>query len=399
MDRLVAASLAVALFAFPAASAAQTAAGKGKPEQKAASSEVIVVEAEGEAAANDVPEAKRRALDAARRRAVEQAVGAYVQSHTHVQDATILRDLVSTHSVGFVRNATVLSEEVDEDRNHPVARVRIRAEVLRAEIDKDAAAVAAIIAAREAKRIYVFLREEEVQEAGKNRAETSVSQSHGFEVAFRNKLRDDGFEVLDAKVADGKLKLDPVTQSLNTPRDASVLANTVGADVIVYGTVRIMKHAETSWGFEPVRITANLFVAAPDSTDALAEYTIEEISKIDRGAAFTHEVAAKAAEALRARLYEAWRKQQTGSQRIVLSVMGVKDFGVLTAFRTILENEVNGVQEITSVRLSKGRAEMDVAMVGDSTALAKDLNGKPFRGMTLSVTAMSPNTIEVTLEK
>ena len=83
----------------------------------AAASEVKKVRATGQAVIyqNDLAAARDKALDDARRKAVEQAVGAMISSATVTENFELLEDKIFSQSAGYVRSYVVVDESRDGD--------------------------------------------------------------------------------------------------------------------------------------------------------------------------------------------------------------------------------------------------------------------------------------------
>ena len=92
----------------------------------------VEVEGVGFSIAGDRAEARDSAINDARLRAVEQALGVEVDAATVIRQSLLVDDTLLTTSHGMVRNYTILQEGED---GHGLYRVRIRAEVDRDVLD------------------------------------------------------------------------------------------------------------------------------------------------------------------------------------------------------------------------------------------------------------------------
>jgi hypothetical protein len=84
---------------------------------------------------------------------------------------------------------------------------------------------------------------------------------------------------------------------------------------------------------------------------------------------------------------------------VSVTVTGVKDFGIMNAFKDLLRNQVRGVKDIASARFEKNSGSMQVTYAGSVDTLASDLQGKVFKGQTINVTKATNNTLELALGK
>jgi hypothetical protein len=402
------ASLAVSGSSF--AEAPKKGGGKDpKGEAKSAEPEFKVVEVtvEEDIKQSGVRAAEDRALQKALTRAVDQIVGTYVTSFSEAKDSTILQDMVSTHTTGYVRKYDIVNKKVDEEGG--VLSLSVKAEVAKAEIDKDAAAVATIIAMKKQKRIYVMVPDiltEVVGQAKGGGGGQAIATRHGvFDALIRERLRTDGFFTLDPNFVDGKLKVKAAVTSLNSPQEAMEIANAVGADLIIYGSASASQ-AEPLPAMAVITSAARvaLTCVSPDSAEVIADHVetgngMDTVSLTKATTLAFDKLATSAINSLRGKFYNAWKKNIGSGQRVVMSVTGVRDYGTINDFKNVLSNNVSGVKGVSSVKLDNGNASMDISYTGNTDGLAGELDGKVVKGKKISVTKVTSNTIEVALGK
>ena len=82
----------------------------------AMANEAVQVQAKGQAAiyGKDVSQARDKAIDDARRKAVEQAIGSMVSSETVTENFQLISDKILSKSSGYVRRYKILSEGSEE---------------------------------------------------------------------------------------------------------------------------------------------------------------------------------------------------------------------------------------------------------------------------------------------
>ncbi|HCF59320.1 MAG TPA: hypothetical protein DFS52_15170 [Myxococcales bacterium] len=365
-----------------------------------------VVTVKGEAAINnDLAAAKERAKEAALREAVNQVVGATVTSVSEMQDYTLVRDIVFSQTAGYVSEYNLVSEQVDQEYDLVTATYQVK--VAKGEIDKDAAAIAALMAMKKQNSIHLMVRDVSTETVGEGSAKSTLAISHGvFEGELRNSLKKDGFFVADANLnlASGKLKSDGPFQAVNNPQEARELGITLGVQLVVYGTVVVTNSVEKVYEQElhAAVLRASLVAVAPDSGEVIADYVGSTSASAHTMPQAANRVVAQAAAAaskeLRTEIYSAWRKQVTGAQTVIVELSGV-NFGDFNAFKDLLEADVRGVKGVNANGFKAGVGRFDVKLVGGSAELAKFLAGKRLRGKTLDVDTLTPNTIGLVLEK
>ncbi|HEY3452839.1 MAG TPA: flagellar assembly protein T N-terminal domain-containing protein [Myxococcales bacterium] len=380
-------------------------AGAAEPAKAAEpAAQVKVIEATGEAAIvnDDEPAAKEKARDAALREAVQQAMGAYVSSYSEVKDNTLVQDFIATHAVGYVREYKIINSETKEG----VVKVKVRAEVTQAEMDKDAAAIKTLLHIKKQKRVFVAITDNSTETAGsKGGAQAVAVVRHGvFDSRLRDQLRKDGFTTIDPNIAEGKLKQKAGLQAITNAQEANEIANLVGADIIVYGQVNItVTEGEVGGKIFIATARSTITITSTDSAEALADVTDNVtvrslIGSADATSKVSDQASIKAVKDVRNALFEAWRKQSSG-MAVSVTVTGVKDFGIMNAFKDLLRNQVRGVKDIASARFEKNSGSMQVTYAGSVDTLASDLQGKVFKGQTINVTKATNNTLELALGK
>ena len=103
--------------------------------------------------------ARDKALDDARRKAVEQAVGAVISSSTVTENFELLEDKIFSQAAGYVRSYVVVDESRDADG---IYSVTIDCEVSAGKIDSDLAAIQNLLAQKQMPRVLVMVSEQNV---------------------------------------------------------------------------------------------------------------------------------------------------------------------------------------------------------------------------------------------
>ncbi|MFN7134543.1 MAG: hypothetical protein ACK4N5_20865, partial [Myxococcales bacterium] len=386
MKKIFGALCTIALVATPAVAQkaqppAKTPAAQPAPAQpapEAAPTVEITVTAESALLRSDVPGSKQRAVELALRRAVEQVVGTYVTSFSETRQFELLSDLVATNTTGYVKTYEVVSLDVNEE--DMIVTAKVKAQVGKAKLDADAAAVATLHAMKKERRLLVIINDRSVQTVGRGQAAQNVAIRSGeFDAALRAQLRNDGFVVLDPNLADGKLKMQAGIQSIDSAGQAVEYAKVTRADVVIYGNVSLVEEEPETLNHKVGRVTLSpeLTVLFPNSSEIPAEfaktYTATEFTVAGARRKAISQALAEALPQVRGQMYEAWRRQLTSGNRIELSVKGLKNYGAFKEFQALLSEHVLGVRELSSARFSSGVGSVDVAYQGTADALATGL--------------------------
>ena len=212
----------------------------------------------------DVAQAKSRAEADARVRALEKALGVYVEAETLVQNEILLDTAVRDKTAGFIQNYRVLSEG---KANAGTYRVEIEAWIVPKAFQgklKRLLSNASVIV-----RIPERLCGDRVD-------------GPTIENEVISALTDQGFRVLDPEQA-RKIKRRDVAL-LTQKRDRSALTRTALrflSNIIVGGVIEA-KHGQKNFGIYTVRLTGNIRVVEADTANILAN---KRIPRKVRGAA------------------------------------------------------------------------------------------------------------------
>jgi hypothetical protein len=382
----------------------------------------MVKEATGEAAIVDDNRDKAfaEAKAAALREAVEQVAGVLVSSDTLTANSQLISDRILTHSAGYVRSHEVLERKEEGG----VAKVRVRAEVGTAQLDKDLQAVRALIGRLSNSRLLIVLQEQAIS------PDKVITSSSVLTQVLTETFRDDGWRIIDPSFAAGKLEVASGV-SLTTP-DKKVIQELKVADYVIAGTVtfrhekssrdgdQLSAHLEdlylvsgewelavfaTDSGTQLARL-ADTFDSGPKSRgssypNVSYERTSFEISK-HRGKAIVADVRRAVVEHLS-------QAEQNGTQ-VVMTVQGLEDFKAVKTFKDVLSRTLAGVSDVKQGSFQKGQVQFDLRYRGTTEALAETLGERTFQKKLAealggkaptraSVTGVTSNTVELTLAR
>lgn len=384
-------ALALAVLAAVAAAGARAA-------------EARTTEAVGQAAvAGDVLAAKEQAKDDALRSCVQQVATTLVSAATETDQAQLLSDRIYAHSVGYVRRFQILDDR--QDGNTWVTK--LRCEVSEAKLDEDMMAFGIAYRRAGMPRIFVLVAEQSITatqatgwwQGGGNAADLRVMEN-----AFMDRMEKSGFTFVDAEVLQGKVKLDAIGADPNLVQ-ARELGVKSGADLVVIGRAIAKPLGE-------IPLDSGTFYAAVANVSARAVRT--DTGEIVASAEFTgpagrgfeqttagrnafSEAGRQLARDLFARIGKVWTREQSGSRRIAMAVLGVDDYARLAAFKAVLVQSVRGVKDVQERSMENGRADLDVTLAGTSQAFATDLATRRFQGFDVKVRKVTQGAVEVEL--
>jgi hypothetical protein len=367
---------------------------------------VVTREAEGEAAVvgGNVDRAAREAKEVALRSAVEQVAGVLVSSQSLAVNSQLVADQVYAHSAGYVRSYEVLSQSTERN----VVKVKVRAQVGTAELDRDLQAVQALVRRLQGRKLVVLLQEQTIDEKGVTT--TSGVTSTVLTEAFKR----DGWTVIDPSFAAGKVRVaSAVALGATEAKEIGTLSK---ADYILYGTVAFrdvppdgvlvspggprsafpltgdydLGVFETSAGSQLAKVSGKLRSAMGDVSVNSREESAHNLVR-------SHQ--AEITGAVRKAVLESLRSSEQNGARIVLEVQGVPDYATLQSFRQQLLVWSSQVREAGSPALSGGTGKLELSYLGTASRLAEQIDGRSLGKRKVSVTGVSGNALEVKLAK
>lgn len=392
---LIAAAAAAAVLAQVGAAAAQQAK-QPEPKWVTATGEADFKSDEGLAAA------RAKAKEYAIREAVNQVVGATVSSLSEMQDYTLVRDIVFSQTAGYVSKVENVSEKVDQESG--TIAVTVRALVAQGAIDKDAAAIQMLIARKGGSRVYVMIEDRSVDASGKASSGGGVVVRHGqFDATLREALRSDGFTMLDPNLVDGKLRLKSAVQGASAQQEVSEIGRALDANIVIYGQVTVQE-GEVDAGIARVSnasISGALSILVPDTGAVIGDVSLNE-SKSEytatKAKALVLQSASKsAAQAVRTKLYEAWRKDVGGQQVVVVNITGAQTMESYDAFVSALKNQVRGVKGVKYESYGSEKSTLQIDYEGGGRSLAVALDGKRVARAQVKVKGFTANSVQLEL--
>jgi hypothetical protein len=376
-----------------------------------------IVEAQGEApiVGGDRGAAVEQAREAALRQAVSQVAGTLVSGDTLTEGNILVSDRILAHTEGYVKTWSYIGEPVVQDGT---VTVRVRAEVGTAELDKDLAAVKAILARKGKPRVVILVAEQNVGMTepfawwNKNQKDARgdvVSMDLGtFENSFIETLNHNGWVFVDHGVLSGKLATQhafTTDLSVNGARELAKLGN---AEVAIVGRVVAMSPGQSELAPGMFAANANVSLRAINCDNGeiidTISTTVSDITTLDASAQNAGEkalrlAAAQTARRLQQKILERWQGELGGSARVTMKVSGLKDYRGLQDLEGMLGSSVRGVRSVEERSADGSQAELDLDVTGSSRMLAKELSGKSVKGQPINIRHVSANEVDISLGK
>jgi flagellar assembly FlgT-like protein len=355
-----------------------------------------VINAEGIATMEKggVAAARDRAIDDALRKAVEQAVGTFIESETIVQNYQILNDSVYAQTKGFVRTYKVVSEKQDG----PLYRVTVAATVAVGDVKADLQSLGLLIQRMRKPRVMVMIPEENFHDTGwwlgwagnVGTVETMVIKA----------LKQKEFTVLDSVAARKSIDKEAALKALEGDTAAAArIALQTGAEVLITGQA-VSQPAGSVAGSQMHSYQASVTARAikADTGEILATSTGEgkavHLNATAGGNEALKQAGSMVAGDLIGQISAQWAKEASGTRMVALSVTGISKSEADNLIGE-LKSGARGVAEAFLREYAEGVARLDVDFKGDAETLSRELAGLALAGGRLEVTATTPNKVNV----
>jgi hypothetical protein len=381
----------------------------------------VTVEAQGTGVGATDDAACAEAQRGAMRTAAEQGSGVTVISDTTVKNTLLVRDVILTQAQGFVSGVKVLDTRkgtVTGDAKTRECTVRISATVEKSKVEGALKKLAAGFAARGRPKVLVMVAEQSVgmtqpaawweggqkREKGASYKSTDIRQ---VETRMMETMQTRGWSFVDPQVITGKLQLaGPVSANPDNAqlREFGKLAE---AEFVIYGfasadepsTGDFGGGADTAIVSVPSKIAAR--VVATDSGEIYATYTGTAtgsgFSASKAAADSFRKLSDEAVLKLERQVVDRWLSEAYGTQRVALTVRGVKDYKTLVDFKAALQSGVPAVKEINQRPYSSGEGRFDLQCEGSAENVADRLATASFKGYGIRIDKVTQGVIEVTL--
>jgi len=332
---------------------------------------------------NLVDIARSKALDEAQRSAVEQAVGVMVTSTTNVENFQVKMDSILTESKGFITSYKIISEK----RTGDLYEIEIEAEISVGRLRDKMTAIKLIMARKSKPRVMLVFSEKTSRDAVAESAMTKYFIAHGF-------------KMVDAQTVKKNKDYERLQDSTEK-KVISGIAHRYGAEIIILSTIEATSNP---FKINDIEMNHNKVVVSGkvingDTGDIIttgAEQKDAPGAK-DNFKQLTDEVATKLARNLVDGVLENWSSELTNTATIKLVIVGLKSITELQQLKSLLAEEVKGFKGANQRYYSRGKAELDLEVEGDTQAVAHDLEQIIINNSKIKIMETSPNRVDVSI--
>ncbi len=352
-----------------------------------ARAETITVTGEAVIIDGNVDSAREAAQLDAFRKAVEQGVGTIIAADTLVANYQVVSDNIFTKARGYVKRWETLSEY----RLGARYKMEVRCEVSRESIEEDLIALNILQQAKSKPRIMIVVSEQHLW--------SYVDQAIG-ETSLIARFIDAEFKVVDQAQSVKVRESDRMKAALAGDNQAAAhVGLRHGAEIIIVGKAfsetagKIHRMESTRGGIEARAIRCDTAeVIAAGSAEAGGADSSEAVA----GKKAVRQAASDLADKLIAQITKRWSADVVGGASVQLTLSNA-DFGALTTFKKTLA-AIDGAQDVQQRSFAGRTAVIEVDYRHNAERLAEALSATDFGELTIEITGISQNRVEIRIE-
>lgn len=346
---------------------------------------VVTATGVGDLTAGSEGKARDVAIEDALRKAVEQAVGALIQSETVVQNFELVSDKILSRSSGYVKNYSVASEFKDDG----LYKVAVSAVISSEKIAGDLKAIGLLMLRKHRPRIMVVIPEKNLgQSVARPVAETEIIKA----------LLAQGFKVVDqsqvSKIRYGDRVKAVVAGDIGLAKKIGLQH---GAEIIIVGEAHSEPMEETIVGLISSRGRIDARAIRTDTGEVLAaeskDSTGIDITEVSSGRASIQKASESLTNSLVEQLSAKWNDEVNNISSVEFVVNGVT-YPQLTKLSSVLLTSFRGVKGIHQRSFTGGRAVMELELTAQIESFIDELVNKKNKDFSIEITDTSANKIE-----
>lgn len=333
-----------------------------------ASSSAKVVTARGisEVSDDNIVEARRIALESAKREAVEQAVGTFIRARTDVNNYLLAKDEIFSTTAGQIDQFDI---EKDGLTDNGVYEIVIRADVrVNAMLEQ----------VKQIQKAYGWIKKPRVT-VTINSASNNTAVAQNVKTQMHRRLSREGFDVFDSD------------ELVHAGFVVDLLVSTQTKTDSYQGIV--LTANDLSVSFNVTRVGDEQVLASAHESDSKPGIKTGEIY-----AKLSNQLVSKAWPNLRNQTIEFWQQEQLRARNLVLEVQGVDSGAQAEKIRLALLEAVPAAQSSQLVQLEGGKATFTIEYKGWVEQMYEVLSASQFNYQSnVTLTGVSGNKITAKL--
>jgi hypothetical protein len=341
--------------------------------------------------------ARDAAVEDAQKRAVEQAVGVFVDSQTQVENYQVISDKILSQIKGYITKYSIIGESQDSG----LLRVKITAEVALSKLGEDLSAVGVLMGQMHKPRTMILVAEQNIGHEVyawwiATRSETDMSV---VEHAFMDKFTEKGFEFIDHEVASKEIKVTPAYKVLDlTANQAKTLGAQADAEVVIIGKAVAKLYGEVGGGLKSVQADLTAKAVRTDTGQVIAASTAHaaavHITELTAGTEALKKAANQAADDMIEKILAVYQKEAGGTRPVAITVTGLSK-AAFVKFKDVLRNQVRGIKDMHERSFSGTTAKISVDSKTSAQLLSDELVLKDFGTFSVEVVGSTANSLEL----
>lgn len=343
---------------------------------------------------NDPAAARDKAIEDALRRAVDQAVGAIVESETLTENYQLISDRIYSHSSGYVQTYNVISET----REGNLLRVRVSADVKSADLQNDLAGIGMLQRRMKYPRVMVMIAEDNLVSSSTFYQAYSVSNSQS-EAAVNAKLKAKGFNVVDPGSVRKSMSASEAKAAFGGDYDTAGRVGTkLGAEIVIVGQATSIRAANNIAGSDLLSMSSTINAKAVKAgtgeiiAQASGQGTAAHINEVAALQQSLAKASDQIADQLIAGILESWQQDTSGSRNLVLEVQDISPAELENVKSALLK--LRGVTDVLVRSFSGGLADVNIQAKTDAQDLADSITKTKFTGFRLVLIESSMDRLE-----
>ncbi len=347
--------------------------------------------------------ARDAAVEDAKRKAVEQAVGALVSSDTVVENYQIIQDNVYTKTQGYIKNYSVISESHTPE----LYNVTIRATIAVGNVRNDLDAIGLLHAKAEKPRVLFMIAEQNIGHKyytfwwyGKSEFMGETVDMSAAEIALKEAFLSKGFNVVDVSGSTGTFEISNAFKVADLTNDAArQLGKKLNAEIVIKGKALAKEGPRTSGsavGSYIADVTAQAIKIDTGSVlaSAAGHGVSRHVSDVSGGTEALSRAAVDLSDKMIGQILAKWT---SGSSSVIIKITGVTDYKKIADFKNTLKKRIRGVNAVYQRKFEGGEAVFELETKVPATGIADDLARLP--GAPFTVTNTSHGTIEAVMNQ
>jgi len=317
--------------------------------------------------------AREKALDRAKRNAVQQVLGSHIQSMTLVKNFTLQEDRIINRSSGYIKNVNVISEKITLES--AILELKIEAEVESADIKNDVQRFQEILSWQKNPRITIFIQPETPIDC--------MPQAQTAKAVFTEKLVKSGFKVY--RYSENSLEKVGLVLGISLGRSVtqteyqgmSISANEVGLSVNIYrpGDGHVLASADA------VRT-----IPGENRLAVLNEGTTSCVTKMWQD--------------LKNKLMRQYEKELFHERDLHVTMINVPSYAAALSIQEKLKNHIAGVRECALLKFGAKKTDYTLRFQGRPEHFINELDMAYFRntGLNTQLKSLEENNITFSMK-